>query len=316
MLDRLIKLCVKISVFFNWDILWNIIRRLTRSERIYLAFRMLRDEVELYTFRRNNITWTTYGWDLSMTWSLMEHGHFQGNQIHAVLDWLKYHHLLNDKNKILIDVGANIGTTSIPFAVNTDCHVLAIEPFPDNFALLERNIAQNHLGHRITCVQSAVYDKTGPISMIMPERVCGDAIILQKPYSKEQSQHHVDVPAAGLMDILATNRIIPERVGFVWSDTEGSEAKVIKTGDALWLSGIPLYIEVYPKILAKQGAVQDLKQSVVQYFSHFITIETLMKAGFSAEALSVSHFSNFFDQLDRINDLTDVLLLPIGFKFK
>lgn len=48
-----------------------------------------------------------------------------------------------DKNDIIIDVGANIGTTSVPTAKNSKCTVLSIEPSMNTYKELIKNISLN-----------------------------------------------------------------------------------------------------------------------------------------------------------------------------
>jgi len=49
----------------------------------------------------------------------------------------------------VLDVGANLGVISIGMLVNGDvAAAIGVEPDPDNYALLERNIAQNLCGDR------------------------------------------------------------------------------------------------------------------------------------------------------------------------
>ena len=49
------------------------------------------------------------------------------------------------KNKLVVDVGACTGDTSIYFAICGAKKVIAIEPYPKNFEMLEKNIEINHL---------------------------------------------------------------------------------------------------------------------------------------------------------------------------
>jgi len=313
MFRKLVVLLAKISGYFHWDILWQIGRSLSRSDRLLLALRLLQDEVEHYTICRDNLTWTAFGWDIQMCWPLLQHGLFQGDQIQAVTSWIIANDRVKSHRNIIVDVGANIGTTSIPFAKNLNCHVLAIEPFPKNFMLLNHNVIQNGFNRQITCVQSAIATKNGTMKMTLPKKESGSASIYQKTAKSLQNHPKVDVPAAKLMDILTSARISPEQVAFVWSDTEGSEARIVETGAPLWQTGVPLYIEVFPRLLERQSGISSLKKLVVKYFREFIPVESLMKNGAAADRVSISQFSKLLDYLEQKPDLTDVLLLPKGF---
>ncbi|QXJ31863.1 FkbM family methyltransferase [Saccharolobus shibatae] len=56
---------------------------------------------------------------------------------------------LNFKNKVVIDIGANIGDTAIYFAINGARMVYAIEPMPKLFEYLTKNIEYNHINNII-----------------------------------------------------------------------------------------------------------------------------------------------------------------------
>lgn len=70
----------------------------------------------------------------------------------ATLDWIDGF----SPGDTLWDVGANIGIYSIYAAVARACRVVAFEPSPVNFALLERNIVLNGLSEKIVAFPVAL----------------------------------------------------------------------------------------------------------------------------------------------------------------
>ena len=56
------------------------------------------------------------------------------------------------KNKIVIDVGANIGDTSISFIHNGATKVIALEPFPINYEFAKSNISKNNMQDKIDLI--------------------------------------------------------------------------------------------------------------------------------------------------------------------
>jgi len=58
----------------------------------------------------------------------------------------------------VIDVGANIGVVSIMVAHHSYAKVYAFEPEPENFALLIRNIALNHMEDQIVPINVGISD--------------------------------------------------------------------------------------------------------------------------------------------------------------
>src|ERR1035438_1153468 len=58
--------------------------------------------------------------------------------------------------RLVIDCGANVGYSSACFLSQyPNCHVVAVEPDPDNFAMLRRNLLA--YGSRVTLVQAGVW---------------------------------------------------------------------------------------------------------------------------------------------------------------
>ncbi len=53
------------------------------------------------------------------------------------------------KDHIVIDIGTSIGDTPIYFALRGAAKVIGLEPFPQNFALAEKNIQENNFQHQI-----------------------------------------------------------------------------------------------------------------------------------------------------------------------
>ena len=62
---------------------------------------------------------------------------------------------------LVLDVGANIGDSSIYFAINGAKRVISIEPFPYTYSYLERNIRinSNEIGGRILAINAGISDE-------------------------------------------------------------------------------------------------------------------------------------------------------------
>ena len=68
---------------------------------------------------------------------------------------------LEFSNSVVIDVGANIGDSSIYFAINGAKKVISIEPFPYTYSYLERNIRinNNEIGGKILAINAGISDE-------------------------------------------------------------------------------------------------------------------------------------------------------------
>jgi len=316
MMRFVIRLLNSISRRWKLDLLWRTVNHMPRRDRVHLTSRLLDHlDIEEVTFRHGDTLWTCYGWDASITPSLLDEGHFQGREVHAIVAWMKQNAVIGADRNVIVDVGANIGTTCIPSAQTTDCRILAIEPVSDNFRLLRKNAENNGLSGRITCVRKAVFAEPGTIDMVVPRRESGGAFIHERPSEAPvASRRVVKVPSDGLTNIITSEGFSPEQIAFVWSDTEGSETNVIQTGQALWQSGVPLYIEVYPEALERQGNLGALNDLVARHFDRFLISDDIIERGADAKHHPVSEFANFVDRVGTTVRIEDVLLLPQAYE--
>ena len=68
---------------------------------------------------------------------------------------------LDVNGQVVVDIGANIGDSPIYFVLNGAEKVIAIEPFPYTFELLNKNLSINGALEKITIVNCAIGGKTG-----------------------------------------------------------------------------------------------------------------------------------------------------------
>ena len=315
MLKFIIQFLNRCSARLNLDILWCIIHKLPISDVRYLTWRLLAKEAAQLTFKRNGIVWTVQIQDAVISQSLFYVGNYHGQEIEKLLKWMNYQGRFTEKQNVIVDIGANIGTTCIPFAKQTDCQVFAIEPFPENFFLCQKNIFQNGLKDRITCVQKAISNRQGFVEMTMDIKNIGNVQINRSgssvfDHSDAINRIAKNIPAEPLMDILKESRITADQIAFVWSDTEGCEGEVIQTGIPLWECGVPLYIEIQPHLLKKQNNLELLYELIPKYFDRFINSTDLVQRGEKAVVQPVMALTELIDHLIRNNSDTDVLLMP------
>lgn len=319
MLKFIIQFLSKCSARLNLDILWRLTQLISTEDRRCLTSRLLAQETEQITFKRNGIIWTTPTQDKTIFPNLFSYGHFHGLEIQKILQWMNCNQRITGNKNVIIDIGANIGTTCIPFALQTKCHVLAIEPFPEIFNLCQKNVIQNGLEDRITCVQKAISKQSGFVEMALHADNIGNAQIKRPESGKlgpPNAIYHTanNIQAEPLMNILETNGIAVEKIAFIWSDTEGCEADVIQTGIPLWEAGIPLYIEIMPQMLEIQNNMDPLINILPRYFHRFIKSTDLIQSCEKALAQPITELLKFIDRLIKNKTNTNVLLIPKTFK--
>ncbi len=98
--------------------------------------------------------------------------------------------------------------------------VIAFEPLPENFALLQKNVALNNLSHVLTR-QQAVFSKNGEVKVTVPDELpnSGDASVYRQSGTRQ-----LRVAATTLDDFCLTFRVRPDMLKL---DVEGAEYDVL-----------------------------------------------------------------------------------------
>ena len=166
-----------------------------------------------------------------------------------------------DKNPgYLIDIGANIGTVCIPLVRDSVFRrALAFEPEPRNFGYLTRNIEQNALSDRVLPFQIALSATSGEVEFeLCPENRGDHRVRLSAPltdynYFHERERSVIKVPARTLDEMLGSLEIGTEEINMLWMDVQGHEGHILRGGQSLIASGLPLVFEFWPYGLQSAG---------------------------------------------------------------
>lgn len=139
---------------------------------------------------------------------------------------------------VFLDVGANIGTSSLP-ALQYFERVIAVEAEPRNAKLMRANAALNGLGDRVTVVEAACSNAPGTVELrLSAGGHGGHAVRTAKPGSTM-----LPVRATTMDLVVAEQGLRPEDIGLVWMDVEGYEDKVVAGAAAIVAAGVPMVIE-------------------------------------------------------------------------
>jgi FkbM family methyltransferase len=159
-----------------------------------------------------------------LSWSLNPADH-----AHAGLFWMghKYqwemHHLrrLLSPGCVVLDIGANYGYCAITLAaaLNKQCHFLAIEPEPENFARLKQHVEWNGLQNVIACHELAVSDALGKAAMEKSSGNSGHAHIVAEAADRNVSVTTLDA-------FVEAQKL--ERLDAVLLDVEGYEDRALR----------------------------------------------------------------------------------------
>lgn len=128
---------------------------------------------------------------------------------------------LSLKNKVIIDVGACTGDTSVYFALKGAKKVIAIEPFVKNFEILKKNIDENKLGDKIIPFLSACGSSNKEIT-IDPNFQSGMRSVLH------ESSTGIKIPMISLEEIVKKFDVDD---AILKLDCEGCEYEIILNAD-------------------------------------------------------------------------------------
>lgn len=283
-------------------------------ERRELTLLAIDGDADAVTFTRDGLTWTTAAVRHTITRNLFVHGRHPRDEVAALGAWLAAHGRLGDAHPFAVDVGANVGAPTLFFARDLGRRVIAVEPVPQTFALLRRNVETNGFGDRVTLVNAAIAETAGTVSMVRHAKDGWSEVAAPRAHGATQSivdgtpgAGTVQVPARRLDDVVAAAGARPGDVSFVWSDTQGFEAQVIRSGTALWAAGTPAFVELWPEALARHGGVAAFAEACRAHFSGFVLRDDLVARGAAAEPRPVESMEAVLRSLRK---QTDGLLVP------
>jgi len=165
--------------------------------------------------------------------------------------------ILKPENEIVVDIGANIGDSSIYFALNRAKHVIALEPYPSTFNLAVQNIKVNNLNDKITILNSGYGKASEKVKVDEKMRDTLGKILISSNEGKEVRLYS--------LEMLINEFDIKEAV--LKMDCEGCEYTILNEDDVV---------------------LKKFKRIVLEFHYGYKNIESKLKhAGFSTEVLSI-----------------------------
>jgi FkbM family methyltransferase len=236
-------------------------------------------------------------------------GEYEYDQIERAAAAL--HDFASEGRRWLLDVGANIGTVCIAFArEGVFTQALAVEPAPDTFQHLVKNVARNNLHGAIRCVNVALSSTSGTADLELSNNSGDHRVRVAGPLAPEHYQEHkrplVRVPVRRLDDLLDETGIERRDVGLLWMDVQGHERHVLEGAPKLLASRVPVVIELWPYGLRRAGVepeafVEYLRRRFTSYYD--LADET-------PRAQSTSELPRLLGRLGHVKSYADVLLSP------
>jgi FkbM family methyltransferase len=200
--------------------------------------------------------------DLGVLSEYMLTGSYSPELIRFLLDWFKYF-----GRGTMIDVGANIGLTTVPLAMS-GVKCICFEPDLNNFNALRANTEQRGLSN-VELFNMAVFDTNGEVSFEISDWNHGDhrvRVVDTKGAFGEQHRAVKAITARRLDDMVDATKV--PRPLFVKIDTQGGEAHVLMGGNSIVSSADLLSLEFCPYLVRRAGQHEDLLIDFVE--KHFV----------------------------------------------
>ncbi len=205
----------------------------------------------------------------------------------------------------LLDIGANIGVTSIGWLhYRLAQRAIAIEPEPNNFRLLQQNVRQNHFEAQMILLRLACSDLQSEAEMQLEPRNLGGHYVHQEPFQ-------VSVSAGTRVQTERLDRLIPtlppeftENLALIWIDAEGYEGKTFVGGEHLFQRDIPVVAEIFPSALHRAGTNRaEFCAILASFWSNFWVTQQRQFVRYP-----ISEFGELWDTLAATDTLDNVIL--------
>jgi FkbM family methyltransferase len=149
------------------------------------------------------------------------------------------------QGRTVIDVGANIGDSSIYFILQGAQKVVALEPYPANYQIASRNVKVNNLEDKIRLLFAGCSGKTQTITLdnhfLKKQENCfyklhdGTQVLVASEQNKNDAFYKlhdgIQVPLLSLHDVLEANTMTSDDDIILKMDCEGCEYDAILSAD-------------------------------------------------------------------------------------
>ncbi len=190
------------------------------------------------------------------------------------------------EDDIFLDIGANVGSVSIPIAMETNCDVIAVEANPMNSSLFLRNLVLNPIKaslHACAVVDPETHSKHSYIEIFPNVGNQGASSLHPNWNSSVRSSAGIPTPTDLLDNLLSPSQ--EPRIKLIKLDIEGSEINALKGFVRLASLHAPLIFEYRTDI--KIGSADSGIEKVPELLGRDFT---LFRIVISSNSLNLADF--------------------------
>jgi FkbM family methyltransferase len=191
---------------------------------------------------------------------------------------------IGTRGTTFLDVGANIGQTTLAALQAGFGSVVAFEPVAETFKLLRANVALNEADERVQTVHVGLSDRSGREHILLtPQRLGSSRLPADENPGAEVDREEVRL--ARLDDLVAEGVIDPASIGLLWVDTEGHEVNVLRGAEQTLAQGVPVVVELNPRVAEAEG-LDEISALLCDCYSCFVELRHKGTTVFGADDLA------------------------------
>jgi FkbM family methyltransferase len=206
----------------------------------------------------------------------------------------------------LVDVGAFVGTTTIPaLELHGFGRAVSIEPDPDNLRLLRANLCLNGVDSRTTVVAAAASAASGS-RLFLPGSRLGEALRWTKGRLTDASDPTAfRVQATTLDELVECGVVDPGSTGLLWLDCQKQELETLGSATSFIDARVPVVFALRPQRMHQKS---PLLARLADAYEHVVDLRRHGKdpaGGWTAEPEPIERLP----ALAQRKSVTDVLLV-------
>ena len=215
----------------------------------------------------------------------------------------------NQANKYFLDIGANIGTTSIYVRMNKKIPVIGFEAGHDNYDIFRINCIINHVEDIIVENMGLSDEQSDAKYMYIPTNSGGGGVIGQSNIEdiNSSNNHYENIKLYRLDDYICNKELL-KKIGYIWLDTEGHEANIIHGAlNTLLAERVPMWLEFNPATYKLQGVWERFISDISSIYDYFIDFNEIRDG--QEISREISEISEYPDIMEAGNiRATDIFL--------